>query len=121
MAPGGPAGAPPPRSTRLEPCPWALGDVGMQIGMCRAWNARFSDLLGIYLGKSFIIIIRDNYFHLRPVLQRLGFSAANSCALGGFRCTKLEWLNPTQQGTRADVPLALLSKLLYETTNYYTR
>ena len=71
MAPGGPAGAPPSRSTRLEPCPWALGDVGMQIGMCRAWNARFSDLLGIYLGKSFIIIIRDNYFHLRPVLQRL--------------------------------------------------
>ena len=95
----------------------------MQIGMCRAWNARFSDLLGIYfkLGKSFIIIIRDNYFHLRPVLQRLGFSAANSCDLGGFRCTKLEWLNPTQQGRRADVPLALLSKLLYETPNYYTR
>ena len=25
----------------------------MQILMCRAWNARFSDLLGIYLGKSF--------------------------------------------------------------------
>ena len=47
----------------------------------------------------------------------VGFSAANSCALGRFRCTKLEWLNPTQQGTRADVPPALLSKLLYETVS----
>ena len=85
----------------------------MQMGMCRAPNARFSDFLGVYLGKSFIIIIQDNYFHLRPVLQRPGFSAANSCALGGFRCTKLEWLDPTQQGTRPMCPLPFC-------LNYYT-
>ena len=64
----------------------------------------------VWEGSSIVIVIKFRS-------KRPGFSAANSSASWVFRCTKLEWLNPTQQGTRADVPLALLSKLLYETVS----
>ena len=55
----------------------------------------------VWEGSSIVIVIKFRS-------KRPGFSAANSSASWVFRCTKLEWLNPTQQGTRTDVPPPIL-------------